>query len=214
MMHANTSGKLLAHELGHTLGLGHEESDTTNIMYPKVTQTNITDDQCQIINRSKLIQQEFLPVAFIPEFPKRFEVEILSMGVHEVDDGVELDNDLEIRWYFNINGTELQWEHHQIEDGPIPYHIGVRTIVSINNPSDVITISITGKEFDKLSPDDKLPEFSKTFNQNSTWGTNPQGVLSTSIIENPEIKCEIFYKITALPSEEVPIQGFCPRAVI
>ncbi|ANC11109.1 matrixin family metalloprotease [Bacillus cereus group sp. Bce036] len=213
-MHANTSGKLLAHELGHTLGLGHEESDTTNIMYPKVTQTNITDDQCQIINRSKLIQQEFLPVAFIPEFPKRFEVEILSMGVHEVDDGVELDNDLEIRWYFNINGTELQWEHHQIEDGPIPYHIGVRTIVSINNPSDVITISITGKEFDKLSPDDKLPEFSKTFNQNSTWGTNPQGVLSTSIIENPEIKCEIFYKITALPSEEVPIQGFCPRAVI
>ncbi|MDN4526371.1 hypothetical protein [Fictibacillus fluitans] len=232
----NANGKVFAHELGHALfvrektpgdffnddpGPGTDPNDpihnknSDNLMN-HIAGTQTTDDQRKVAKNSKLVVQEFCDVSFIPLFPKRFEVEILSMGVHEVDDGLDPDDDLELRWNFNINGTVLTWEHHQIEDGPVPYHIGVRTVVSVDKETDVITIGMSGVEFDE-DENDALPTFSATFDKTTNWGTNiptPPVVLSTSILENDEIKCEIFFKITSVASAEKAIPGFCQTALV
>ena len=83
-----SSNEILADELGHCLGLGHA-TEAHNVMHPNPPGT---DTQRRINVRqsreSPLIQQEFLPVSFLREFPRLFEVEILNMKVFEVFDGV------------------------------------------------------------------------------------------------------------------------------
>ncbi|TES52126.1 hypothetical protein E2L07_14570 [Halalkalibacterium halodurans] len=190
-------------------------SDSNNVMFPNAgTQTTV--EQRLLARKSKLVVEDFCDVKFVPEFPKKFEVEILSIGVHEVDDGL-FDSDIEVRFNFKINDTTLSWEHHQIEPSAVPYHIGVRTNVLIHTPDDEISLEITGVEFD-VNQNDPLPSFSRTFGQaDQWWGTNvpnPPGFHSTLILENDEIKCEIFFKITAVPSEEKLIPGVFQQSII
>jgi len=221
MMTTNTPDTLLAHELGHCLGLDHV-TDVNNVMFPKPPGTKTTNDQCLQINgperRSPLIQEEYHPVSFITEFPKRFEIEIVNMTVDKVNDGADPEDDIEIKWNFKIdntgNGTStiLSWEHHQIEDDDpnVPYHIGVRTIVVVDKDTDIVRLNISGVEFDP-GDDDTLPSRILDFDKTNNWGTIFPSPISLS---NSEITCNIALKVTELPSTPQPIPRFCNKAII
>ncbi|MHA4090131.1 matrixin family metalloprotease [Bacillus cereus] len=210
--------EILAHELGHCLGLEHEK-DENNVMFAKRPGLEVTTTQCAIIHESPLIQQEFYPVGFTKEFPKLFEVEILNMDVYWVDDG-KGNNDLELRWDFTINtgmsgsGFQQSWENHKVESGS-KYHIGIRTVASIVNDLDVLMVRMSGIEFDSWpDPDDSLPTFpTRVFDKSTVWGSNP-GAFSTGILGNSQIKCEIFYLIKEVAPQVHPIPNFCKDAII
>jgi Matrixin len=229
MMTANAPfDEILAHELGHCLGLGHV-NDANNVMlaFPSRPGSEITSVQCSRVSESPLVQKEFCDTHFRTEFPKLFKIEILNIIVSEVDDGLDINDDLEVGLFFNIqvktggigtvlSDTTLSYGNFGLNEGA-SIHLGLSTIAAITSPSDLLTISMSGIETDDYGDNDTLPNFSKTFNEQIKWGTNPPnppGFHSSGRLENSEIECEIFFKITAVPPEEKPIPGFCANAII
>jgi hypothetical protein len=224
--------RVLAHEIGHALlarGLypnctdddpdpQHDPGDSihntnsNNLMKGGVaadTATELTAPQIRQTQASKLVQEDALVVGFAT-LKDDFRVEFLELKVLYTDDGV-WNEDLETRWHFKVNGTNVNWDKDGMSKGKYAL-TGVGLEFDVSPGTGPISIEITGTEIDTFR-DDILPKYTKEWTSADNWGAGspnePSVHLEPPLPQDPvsnsedSIRYRIKYSILQRADEEI-----------
>ncbi|PHC13441.1 hypothetical protein [Bacillus toyonensis] len=211
------SSTYLANALGKCFGLNDNLNDPSNVMFPDPPGTGTKTQDCELISSSELVQEEFFPVSYTTPFPRNFNLTIESMEVSEVDDGLDLDDDLEVSWDFLLNkinpsgggsSQHFYWNYDGIDEDRT-YLINLMLTFQIDKENEEASLRVGGQELDDDGNHDALPHDLHSFTKSNSWGVGKH----TFELSNPEITCKIHYRIELLPTEKHRLLD-CQGAII
>lgn len=125
-----------------------------------------------------------------------YQVNIVSMNVTSVDDGLTGGDHLEATFTFTVNGR-VQLFKKDIGTGV--HDIGFAFIVDVPLPQSQIRVSASGVEDDTIA-DDTLPGFTQIWGENLNWGEGSHTVSKS----DGDISYALTYEII-LTSESVSL---------